>query len=168
MIEFTPTLEQIGRAWVRTDEVLTDEKKSIEKFGSRPGAIFRGFIGEEMFLDYWPGSKLIKNYNYDIITVKDKKLDVKTIKCAFKPHEHYMVNVQSPDLEKFKKDPPDYFVFFRIKENLSKAWLVGYKKFDEFIQLATFYPIGTKRGEITFTGDTWELPISKLDKFREV
>ena len=168
MIEIAPTIIQKGRAagrWLTTERTTA----RVEEFGGEPFATYRGFLGEQLFIDFHGKCHLSNHWNYDIVTDKGNKVDVKTVACGFRPKPHYCVNVISPDLNKFNCDPkdrPDIFVFFRILKNCSKAWLVGYKRLDEYKSGATFMPKGSTMGKMIFKrGDALVLEINKLERF---
>jgi hypothetical protein len=139
----------------------------LEKYGGCTGHAVRGKVGE-IITSLVLQAKMVDHFNYDLVTTKGYKVDVKTTMCRSEPKDYYEVNIVSPNMEKFEKDPPDYFVFVRILEDCSVCWICGYMSSQEFFERAIKTPKGESRGHKTFErGDGLSIAIKDLKPIGE-
>jgi len=148
LVERTITEETLNYAKKKLATV-TKTSDQLSKFGSERTRIYEGYIGEKLVMD------LLKiedhdTFDYDTISRKGKKIDIKTVSCKSKPLPHYLVTVNSHDLTGVHKQKADYYIFVRITEYYTKGWILGYMPCDEFWEKGTFVPKGTDFGPFQF------------------
>jgi hypothetical protein len=148
----------------RINRVMNNNEKRLNKFGSEINRILIGYIGEEIIKDFLNIKTDQETYEYDIIS-KGKKIEVKTISCAFKPKPEYLCTVNSHDLKKVHKQNADYYIFLRIKSDFSKGWILGYIKCADFFKKGTYIKKGQDFGKFKFTkANATVLEIKELTK----
>ena len=150
-----PTLPMMKRAEEKAVEMGT-LKNSIMN-GSRN---FIGFLGEEIMMDYLNVENSCNTYDYDII-YEGKKFEVKTKLTTVEPQPYYDCSIAAYNV----KQSCDYYAFIRVKKDLSKAWVLGTKKKDDYFKEARFLKKGQKDGNNNFTvrADCYNLQISQLE-----
>ena len=124
-------------------------KKAALKEASELGALrqsitggagnWAGFVGERIVAEYL-GVKKANTYEYDLVTKKEKTYDVKTKRCKFKPLDTYTVSVCALNT----KQKCDDYIFVRVDNELTTAWILGYMPKDEFYEKAKL----CKKGEL--------------------
>ena len=163
MVEIIPSGSQLIKANKKAKELglLNNSIRSGE------GNIY-GFLGEILVSEYI--NAIIENtYDYDVIK-NGIKIDIKTKCCTSKPLENYFCSVAAFNTTQ----KCDVYIFVRILENFSKAWILGGRTKIKSFQEAKFF----KAGEIdpssnygwTFRADCYNMEISKLkplDKLRK-
>jgi len=136
------------------------------KFGYQKKRIFEGYIGERIIMDYLNIENNIDHYDYDLISNKNKKLEVKTISCKFKPLENYLCTVNSHTLDGIHKQKADYYIFLRILNDYSKCWILGWIECNDFFDKGKYINKGTDFGKFKFEkANATVLTINKLNKF---
>lgn len=126
------------------------------KFTLASGGKLYGLIAEEIFLDIY-GGKLDNTQNYDILS-KIGKIDIKAKSCRSTPKLEYTASVA--DYQKNHKT--DYYFFFRIKNDLTVAWILGGLTKEEFYKKSKFLAKGQKDGNFTCRADMNSVLISEL------
>jgi len=126
---------QLKRAALEEAEKMGSLKKSIT--GGAGNAA--GFVGERIVANYL-GIKKANTYQYDLITKKEKTYDVKTKRCKSKPLLDYTVSVCALNT----KQNCDAYIFVRVNNELTTAWILGYMPKKQFYKKAKF----CKKGEI--------------------
>lgn len=123
-----------------------------------------GAIGEVVVADYYSDFKEVdrkSTFDYDLI-IDGLKVDVKTKRTTVVPKPHYLCSIS--DWNTHQKC--DGYYFCRVTEDLSAAFLLGYKSKEDFYKEATFNKKGEQDGDtgFKFKDDCWNLEISKLTK----
>lgn len=113
----------------------------INKFGSEVGRNKVGFIGQELFKMIFPEAELVDDYECDF-RYKGRLYEVKTVSCAFMPPPNYLAVVNSPRDGQMRKQKADFYVFFRLKEDNDRAWVVGQISCEEFFKVGKFIKKG--------------------------
>ena len=168
MIEVTISQETIDYAEKKLQKVLTKKNLGLSKFGSERDRILVGYIGEKIIMDFLDLEKDIDNYEFDLISKKGKKLEIKTITCKFKPKEDYWCTVNSHDLDGVHKQNADYYIFLRILNDFSKGWILGWISCLDFFAHGKFVKKGTDFGKFNFIkANATILPINKLNNFEK-
>ena len=163
MIEISITQKMQDAALEKTKHLQFDKSKGLSKFGSEKNRTIVGFIGEEIVKSYLKIKSETKHYHFDLI-YHQKKLEVKTISCKFKPHAHYLCTVNSYKSEGVHQQQADYYVFLRILNDYSKGWILGCCPCEEFFEKGKF----VKKGDQVVRGLQFEkanatvLPIHQL------
>ncbi len=169
MIEIIVTEKQRESAQQRLSKFHFDRGRGLSMFGSEKDRTLFGYLGEQIVLDYLGITSSQETFEYDLI-YRAKRLEVKTISCKFKPLNHYLCTVNSYDLSGIHQQEADYYVFVRIINDKSKAWILGYIACKEFFRLGTFVP----KGSTVFKGQNFDkangtvLEISKLTPIQSI
>lgn len=167
MIEILITKDIVDYANKKLAHVNTQNNLGLSKFGSEKNRILVGYIGERIMMKYLGLKNDEDKYDYDLISNKGKRLEVKTITCKFKPKTHYWCTVNSHDLSGVYKQNADYYIFLRILNNYSKGWILGWIDCDEFFEKGEFIAKGKDFGKFQFVkANATILPINKLNKFK--
>jgi len=169
MIEIAISNNILQYAEKKLQGVITKENLGLSKFGSEKDRILVGYIGEKIVMDYLGISKDIDDYDFDLLSSKGKRLEVKTITCKFKPKEDYWCTVNSHDLEGVHKQQADYYIFLRILNDYSKGWILGWISCQDFFEKGEFIEKGRDFGKFSFVkANATILPIDQLHKFKEL
>lgn len=116
-----------------------------------------GAVGELIVSQYYSVG-LSNTKDYDII-LEGYKCDIKTKRCTSPPKDYYLVSVASLSLHQ----NCDLYVFVRVLEDYSKAWILGYTSKENLLTNGVF----KRKGELdvngfTFVSDCYNLKISEL------
>lgn len=168
MIEILITQDIIDHASTKLEHVNTRDNLGLSKFGSERSRILVGYIGERILMKYLGLKNDNDKYHYDLISNKDKKLEVKTITCKFKPKPDYWCTVNSHDLSGVYKQNADYYIFLRILNDYSKGWILGWISCEEFFKKGEFIPKGKDFGKFQFVkANATILSINELNEFKK-
>ena len=154
MIEVKITGFQIDKA-----KALAQELGQLNNSITRGQGNLAGFIGEVIVADI-TGSSHTNTYDYDLILPSGKTVDVKTKRTNYPPQENYDCSVA----EFNTKQKCDYYAFVRVKNDLSKAWVLGFYEKKLYFKDAKFH----KKGEydpdngFTFKANCYNIKISDL------
>jgi hypothetical protein len=151
--------------------LITDEqRKRAEKlyeFDILNGSVTKGVgnkigaLGEVIVFDkYNKKAEYIGSYDYDLI-IKGKKVDVKTKAQNVPPATHHTYNIFAFNTTQ----KCDYYCFVVILNDLSKAWIVGWKEKEAFLKEATFREKGDVDdvGGHIFPSDCYCLKYNQLE-----
>lgn len=167
MIEVLINSSVIEYAQKKLSCIETNDKLGLSKFGSEKNRILVSYIGEKIIMDFLAIKEDSDDYNFDLISNKGKKLEVKTITCKFKPPPHFLCTVNSHDLDGVHKQDADYYIFLRILNDYSKGWILGWIPCSDFFKHGQFAEKGTDFGKFKFEkANATTLEISKLNKFK--
>lgn len=161
MVEIIPSQSQISTAQEKAKE-LGSLNNSIR---NGEGNVY-GFLGEIIVSEYINAS-VSNTYDYDIIK-GEVRIDVKTKCCTSKPQENYFCSVAAFNT----KQDCDVYIFVRILEDFSKAWILGGRSRSGFLKNAIFF----KKGEIdpsstfgwTFRADCYNMKIADLKEINNL
>jgi len=166
LIEVVISREVVNYAKNKLKQIIIDNKLGLSKFGSERSRILAGYIGEKIIMDFLSLDKDIDDYDFDLISRKGKRLEVKTITCKFKPKPHYWCTVNSHNLDGVHKQKSDFYIFLRILNNCKKGWILGWIPCDDFFKKGEFISKGTNFGKFEFVkANATILPINQLGKF---
>lgn len=103
-------------------------------------------------------------------TVKHMKIDVKTQSSNTIPKEHYRLNLTAKQAEhkKHPKNKVNTLVFARMTLPEDAVFIFGWISKHDFLNQATFHREGEQVGKITATCDFYDVPISDLNRFKNV
>jgi len=120
-----------------------------------------GIVGEYIVHKHLKNSEWENTYNYDLI-YNNNKIDVKTKRCNSKPKENYDCSVAKTSLHQ----NCDEYIFVRILNDFSLAWIVGKKNKKEYFKLARKMVKGQIDPSNNFIvrADCYNLQINGLDK----
>lgn len=155
MIEVVPTREQIIEA-----------RREAGNLGPIAGSILGGqgnvigFLGEIIVRDL-TGYKQVNTADYDLFMEQGgRRIDVKTKRCKSQPQPYYDCSVAAHGT---KQDCDDY-VFVRVHNNLSRAWILGTIPKVEYFNRAKRYQKGDldESNGYVVKADCYNLKISEL------
>ena len=168
MIEIPIGTETITYAEQKLKKLHFKDGLGLSKFGSEYHRILIGYIGERVIMEYLNITEDADNFNYDLL-YKDKKLEIKTISCKFKPRRDYLATVNSHNLDGIHQQKADYYIFLRILNNKTKAWILGCYPCTEFFKKGEFVPKGKDFGKFKFVkANATVLPISELRPLNQI
>jgi hypothetical protein len=121
---------------------------------------FVGFLGEEVFLKGYGGSRVGK-YNFDLM-YNCRRIEVKTKKTAVQPRPHYMCSVSTFNAGQ----RADYYAFCRVDLEKNIGWICGFYPVNKFKIDAKYYKAGDYDPDNDYyvRSNCWSLPISKLQE----
>lgn len=148
-----------------TPEMLTKAINKAKEMGQLNNSITRGqgniagFVGEEVARHVLDGEES-NTYDYDLITKKGLRIDVKTKRTSVKPKDYYECSVAALNT----KQDCDYYAFVRVHNDMHTAWFLGVYPKEEYYKDATFLKKGEVDSSNNFTvkSDCYNLPISSL------
>jgi hypothetical protein len=150
----------------KLEHVNTKDNLGLSKFGSERDRILVGYIGEKIIMNFLDIDNDSDEYNYDLISKKGKRLEVKTITCKFQPKPDYWCTVNSHNLDGVHKQEADYYIFLRILNDYSKGWILGWIPCEKFFETGEFVEKGRDFGKFKFVkANATILPINQLSKF---
>lgn len=152
-----------------TDNMINRARKKAKEMGRLNNSItggmgnLVGFIGEEVAAHVLrnSGKKVVEENTYDYDLVVDGiKVDVKTKSTSVAPLPHYSNSVANFNT----KQQCDYYVFIRIKKDLTVGWWCGVYSKSQFFKDATFMEKGQLDADNKYVvkADCYNLPISQL------
>jgi hypothetical protein len=152
-------LEVSGDQFIRARKKATDMGRIANSITNGKGNL-AGFIGEIVVADHI-GAKEKNTYDYDIIDQVGNTIDVKTKRCNSEPKSYYDCSIAAHGT----KQKCDMYVFVRVLNDLSKAWILGKMMKKDYFKKATHH----KKGELDpdnkfrFKADCYNVKIDQLD-----
>ena len=166
MIEYIINKDIVSYAYNKLNKTNIIKNLNPSKFGYDEKRIFEGYIGEKIIMDFLNIQNNDDTYEYDLLSNKGKKLEIKTISCKFKPKLNYLCTVNSHKIDGIHKQKADYYIFLRILNDYSLAWILGWYSCKDFFKVGTFIPKGKDFGKFKFIkANATVLEIDKLNKF---
>jgi hypothetical protein len=166
MIEYIINKDIVSYAYNKLNKTNIIKNLNPSKFGYDEKRIFEGYIGEKIIMDFLNIQNNDDTYEYDLLSNKGKKLEIKTISCKFKPKLNYLCTVNSHKIDGIHKQKADYYIFLRILNDYSLAWILGWYSCKDFFKAGTFIPKGKDFGKFKFIkANATVLEIDKLNKF---
>lgn len=147
-----------------TPAIRNEARREALNLGSLPGSItggasnIIGFIGEIIVADVMNAVRQ-NTAHYDMIA-EDKRIDVKSKRCNTVPRLEYDCSVAAHGT----KQECDEYVFVRVLNDMSKAWILGSIAKEDFYSKAKHW----KKGEVdedngfVIKADCYNLPIKEL------
>ena len=157
MIEVGITKEHLSKA----TELAEEMGKLNNSITSGEGNL-AGFVGEIVVAEL-TGSKQSNTYDYDLTMPNGKTVDVKTKRTNYPPRENYDCSVAAFNI----KQRCDYYAFVRVKNDMSKAWILGFYDKKSYFEDAKFHRKGEfdPDNKFTFKADCYNIPIHQLEGF---
>lgn len=153
-----------------TDNMVNNARRKAAEMGTIRNSITSGkgnlvgFIGEEVarhvLNDTGHHAVEQNTYDYDIVVDGKMLIDVKTKATSVEPKPHYSCSIASLNAHQ----ECDYYVFVRVKNDLTKAWWLGVYSKDDYTRDAVFLKKGTldPDNQYVVKSDCYNLPISAL------
>lgn len=154
MIEVKPTEAQRKKARLTAGNT-TGLQGSITRGGGSPAGALGEILVRDM-MDY----RVHNTKDYDLCTEDGVRIDVKTKRCTSAPKEYYECSIAAHGT----RQECDEYIFVRVLNNLTRAWILGRISKDEYFEKAVRH----KKGEVdesnnfTFKADCYNLQISEL------
>lgn len=126
-VHIRPTEEQKELARVMSENVPKNIRNSIKKGEGRHHGSMGELLGAGLI-----GATISNTKDYDLIMPNGITIDVKTGICNSVPQLNYAVNVAAFNINQMC----DYYLFFRIKEDFSDAWMLGALSKKEYFRIA--------------------------------
>jgi len=92
-------------------------------------------------------------------TVGAMSIDSKAQGCNSKPLEYYSATLY----EEQKNRKADYYIFSRVKNDFSEAWICGIISKMKFFELAKLVPAGTSNNNFVYDQSRYEIQYSQLE-----
>jgi len=156
MIEIDITKDMIEQCKAKAQDIGR-LKNSITKGQGN----LAGIVGEYVTHQHLKDSEWQNTYDYDLIE-NNKNIDVKTKRCSSKPLDNYDCSVAETSLHQ----GCDEYIFVRILNDLSKAWILGRMGRDAFFKKAKHMKKGQvdKSNNFKVHVNCYNLQIKELDK----
>jgi hypothetical protein len=149
--------------YLNSDDVIVSSKLATE-LGQRDNSILKGEGNQIGFLGKLAVAKLTKaklnnTPNHDFV-IDGKRIAVKTKSAAFEPKPDYECSIAAAS----PRQECDWYVFVRVKNDQTMAWVLGYMPRDEYFKTAKLLHKGDVVGDNGFKvrADCYNLPISAL------
>ncbi len=119
-----------------------------------------GFIGEIVVADEL-NAKQDNTYDYDLLLKDKTRIDVKTKRCNSAPLDTYDCSIAAHGT----KQKCDAYVFVRVLNDFSKAWILGKLGKKEYFDRATFFKKGMVDPDngFRFRADCYNVKINMLE-----
>ena len=152
---------EIKKEWIEEAKIKSIEMGKLKNSITKGEGNVVGFLGEIVAANYIK-AKIENTHDYDIVK-NNLKIDVKTKKCSSKPKDHYECSIS----EYNTKQKCDIYLFVRILNDNSKAWLCGMIGKKDFFKRSKFYPKGfvDQSNNMKFHCDTYNMKIKDLVQF---
>lgn len=119
-----------------TEDMIQKANQKATSMGQLRNSILKGegndigFLGEEILRKYL-AIESKNSFDYDMV-FKDIKIEVKTKRTSVPPEPHYECSVAAYNT----KQNCDIYVFARVNYDMTRGWLIGYLKKDDFYKRA--------------------------------
>jgi len=151
-----------------TEEILKEATKRNEEYYSRFGNSgthrtnkerqrMTGYLAEACIHHTFPEIKYSEDYFVDFI-LDSSTIDSKAQGCNGKPLDFYSATLY----EEQKNRDTDYYIFSRVKNDFTVAWICGIASKTKFFQIATLKEAGHKTNNFTYDQSRYELEYKKL------
>ena len=157
MVIIHPTGEQIA-------EAIASGAKMGKLWGSvtRGAGNVTGMLGEIVCRDYLNAVHVgQKVYSHDL-ELDGKTIDVKSKRCSSAPLPEYAATVLAKDGKLAVK--ADRLLFTRVMDDYSTVYITGWLTTLQFKRRSTLTPAGTREGGFLHWADSFNCPISRLNK----
>ena len=144
-------------------EQMSARDADLHQFGSEGQRTYEGYIGEAV-VERLLKEKDLDTRNFDF-TRNGLRYDVKTISCSGRPQKDYLATVNSCDRLGQSKQKTDRYVFVRLLNDYSVAWVVGWIEAEAFWKKGIFVRKGQSLfpGQIAQKANCTVLPIRELN-----
>lgn len=121
-----------------------------------------GYLAESCIRSAFPMLEYSKDDSVDF-TLEDITLDSKAQGCNYKPQNHFTATLY----EEQKQRKVDYYIFSRVKNDFSIAWICGIISKQSFFDIATLAVAGTKTNNFIYDQSRYEIPYNKLTDIKD-
>ena len=148
----------IGPQTLKAAQGMADKMGTLKNSITKGAGNVPAFVGEIM-VQQLIGAKRQNTFDYDMITAKGTRIDVKTTMTSVAPIYTYDCKISA-----YYKQACDYYAFCRVNYNLEMAWLVGFYPSAQFFTDARHYNAGEAddvSGRV-YQKECYVLPLWKL------
>lgn len=117
-----------------------------------------GYLAEACIRSLFPKISYSNSDTVDFI-LDSITLDSKAQGCNSKPLDYFSATLY----EEQKSRDTDYYIFSRVKNDFSTAWICGVISKQNFFKLAKFAPAGTKTNNFTYDQSRYEIQYKDLE-----
>lgn len=117
-----------------------------------------GYLAEACIIDKFPQIEYSINDIVDF-NIGDITIDSKAQGCNSKPLSNYVATLY----EEQKNRPVDFYIFSRIKNDFSIAWICGIISKSKFFNEAELISAGTKNNNFTYDQSRYEIQYNNLE-----
>lgn len=150
---------EITESMIQWAQEMADDLGQLRNSITKGDGNLAGFVGEVCANQIIQGS-IVGTKDYDII--KDGiAYDIKTKRCKNKPETYYECSVAAYNtIQKC-----DYYVFVRVNNEMTKAWILGKYDKEKYFKDARFLKKGQRDGDNWFKvkANCYNMKISDLD-----
>lgn len=159
ILTFEPSLSQIERARKLKESFVLNKNSVMD--GNRN---LYAFLGEVVVGDFLSerGWSVKNCKDFDLLDPDGCRWDLKTKMTTVKPKSNYRCTVHSYYLQKC-----DGYIFCRCLKNLSKVFLLGKIRKQDFMEKGELLKVGDVENGMVIDRDVWSLRISELNTFEE-
>jgi hypothetical protein len=116
-----------------------------------------GYLAEASIHSCFYELQYSDNDNVDFY-INSMTIDSKAQGCNSKPLKNYVATLY----EEQKKREVDYYIFSRVKNDFSMAWICGIISKQEFFNKSTLVKAGTKNNNFVYDQSRYEISYDKL------
>lgn len=147
------------------DEATSRNIKYKKKFGNigthrlnKDRQRMTGYLAEACVRSLFPE---IEYSNSDVVdfVFNNMTLDSKAQGCNSKPLDYFSATLY----EEQKSRDTDYYIFSRVKNDFTVAWICGIISKSNFFNVAKFAPAGTKTNNFTYDQSRYEIQYKQLE-----
>jgi len=150
-----------------TPHMVEKAKKKATELGKLKNSITKGegnlagFLGEYVAETVVAG-KIKNTKHYDIVLDDETTVDVKTKRCTSEPKPHYSCSIAAYN----PMQKCDKYIFVRVMNDLTKAWVLGELGKNEYFEKADFMQKGDFDPSNGFTckADCYQVTIENLNE----
>lgn len=121
-----------------------------------------GYLAEACIRSLYPEIQYNEDYSVDFL-FNQFTIDSKAQGCNGKPLPRYVATLY----EEQKNRNCDYYIFSRVKNDFSEAWICGIISKVNFFKAANFSPAGTKTNNFVYDQGRYEIQYDKLNSIIE-
>ena len=154
MIELTVTKEMIESCKQKAESIGKLKNSITKGEGNLSGVLGEYLTHKQLTKSIWKNT-----FNYDLIEY-GVRIDVKTKRCTSAPQNFYDCSIAETSLHQHC----DEYVFVRILNDMSKAWLLGRMDHKEYFKKARFMAKGEVdlNNNFTVKANCYNLQIKEL------
>jgi hypothetical protein len=154
MIELTVTKEMIESCKQKAESIGKLKNSITKGEGNLSGVLGEYLTHKQLTKSIWKNT-----FNYDLIEY-GVRIDVKTKRCTSAPQDFYDCSIAETSLHQHC----DEYVFVRILNDMSKAWLLGRMDHKEYFKKARFMAKGEVdlNNNFTVKANCYNLQIKEL------
>jgi|SRR6056300_1684032 hypothetical protein len=146
-----------------TENIMSEAKKRNEAFYRKFGHSgthrlnknrqrMTGYLAEACIANLFPEIKYSEDYLVDFM-LDENSIDSKAQGCNSKPLDYYSATLY----EEQKNRDTNYYIFSRVKNDFSKAWICGVISKEKFFKIATLKNAGHQTNNFVYDQSRYEV-----------